>query len=444
MTTRWSNVRRMIRSTAVSALIVSLFLPALVSLAQNSDETTVEIVVAQLNVRSGAGTGYGVLRVVTAGDTLRVVGQAGNCAWLQVVDGDGNEGWVSGSTRYVKLSQPCATISASPASVAASNVAPNPTPAAQASAPVASSPVASAVGPLSGKLAYPMGREGRSGADVYVYDLARQQVIAKIEDAHQPQFLGDRLFVAGDRVKRDGIWRMSISGEQAAQISSSPEAQQPAPSPSGQGMVYWQQLAKIDADYWGKGYSMIPTKVNERQVGVLEEMYWQADISAPNAGVPLAFGTVTLGGHYPMFLDDGRVAYSGCNRWAGAGNCGIYVTNLSGGKPVAVTDQPPDRVVDTLGSQLLFSSNRSGNWEVYRVQADGSDLVQLTNHPGFDGPAAFSPDGRRIAFVSNRDGAWAIYLMNNDGSNLQKLLDAPTFGKLDPRLLTEQRISWAP
>lgn len=50
------------------------------------------------------------------------------------------------------------------------------------------------------------------------------------------------------------------------------------------------------------------------------------------------------------------------------------------------------------------------------MNADGSNPVNLTNSPGTDADAAWSPDGTRIAFVSKRDGSSQIYLMNADGS----------------------------
>jgi hypothetical protein len=48
------------------------------------------------------------------------------------------------------------------------------------------------------------------------------------------------------------------------------------------------------------------------------------------------------------------------------------------------------------------------NYEIYSVEADGSNPTPLTDDPDDDRQPAVSPDGTRIAFASNRDGAYAI------------------------------------
>ena len=52
-------------------------------------------------------------------------------------------------------------------------------------------------------------------------------------------------------------------------------------------------------------------------------------------------------------------------------------------------------------------------------------MTRLTNHPQGDGLPAWSPDGRRIVFTSDRDGNWDIYVMNADGSNMTRLTNHP-------------------
>lgn len=76
--------------------------------------------------------------------------------------------------------------------------------------------------------------------------------------------------------------------------------------------------------------------------------------------------------------------------------------------------------------KILFSSFKfdlRSNWDVFSVNPNGSDRVNLTNNPAaVDIEGAWSPDGQKIAFVRDpfEDG---IYVMNADGSGLTKVAD---------------------
>ncbi|MXZ81539.1 MAG: hypothetical protein F4Z15_09355 [Gammaproteobacteria bacterium] len=73
--------------------------------------------------------------------------------------------------------------------------------------------------------------------------------------------------------------------------------------------------------------------------------------------------------------------------------------------------------------KILFSSSRDGNWEVYMMNPDGSEQVNLTQHPDGDRGAVWSPTGDQILFASNRQGTrvWDLYLMDADGSNVRRV-----------------------
>jgi TolB protein len=75
--------------------------------------------------------------------------------------------------------------------------------------------------------------------------------------------------------------------------------------------------------------------------------------------------------------------------------------------------------------RIAFASDRDGEFDIYVMNADGSDLTRLTDDPAWDGLPAWSSDGRRIAFISNRDDNTNIYVMNADGSDLTRLTDNP-------------------
>ena len=60
---------------------------------------------------------------------------------------------------------------------------------------------------------------------------------------------------------------------------------------------------------------------------------------------------------------------------------------------------------------IVFASNRDGNWDIYSMDVNGDNLLQLTDHPASDDDPACSPDGRRIAFRSDRGGSPDLYAM---------------------------------
>ena len=61
--------------------------------------------------------------------------------------------------------------------------------------------------------------------------------------------------------------------------------------------------------------------------------------------------------------------------------------------------------------------------DIYTMNADGSDVVQLTDNDFTDLYPVWSPDGSRIAFTSDASGIREIYVMDADGSNVQQITD---------------------
>jgi|GEM_PF-1585933 hypothetical protein len=113
-------------------------------------------------------------------------------------------------------------------------------------------------------------------------------------------------------------------------------------------------------------------------------------------------------------------------------NYEIYVMNLDGSGLINLTNHPandgragPGEVGRAVwspdGRRLAFVSFRDNNWEIYVMNDDGTNPVNITNHPGADKNPSWSPDGNRIAFISERDGDEEIYVMNTDGTDLVNL-----------------------
>jgi Tol biopolymer transport system component len=111
------------------------------------------------------------------------------------------------------------------------------------------------------------------------------------------------------------------------------------------------------------------------------------------------------------------------------GNSEIYVMDADGSNQMNLTNNP---AVDEYpcwspdGEKIAFVSNRDGNREIYIMDADGSNQINLTNHPAEYEYLCWSPDGKKIIFESNRDEEHWLYRMNADGSNQTKLPHYPT------------------
>jgi class 3 adenylate cyclase len=81
------------------------------------------------------------------------------------------------------------------------------------------------------------------------------------------------------------------------------------------------------------------------------------------------------------------------------------------------------------GSRVAFAGRPAGSdavpWDIYVAGTDGSGLVQLTKGPSNDIEPAWSPDGERLAFASNRAGEFDLYTMAVDGSDVRRITEAP-------------------
>jgi TolB protein len=64
----------------------------------------------------------------------------------------------------------------------------------------------------------------------------------------------------------------------------------------------------------------------------------------------------------------------------------------------------------------LYSS-----YDIFKADADGSNLTPLTDINGYDAEATISPRGDKIVFTSTRDGDIELYSMNLDGSGVKRL-----------------------
>ena len=94
-----------------------------------------------------------------------------------------------------------------------------------------------------------------------------------------------------------------------------------------------------------------------------------------------------------------------------------------------------DSIAQGFEPRIVFQSNHDGdwfgNWDIYSMDQNGNNLLQLTDHPAYDMSPACSPDGRRIAFTSERGITHDLYVMDSDGNNVLRLTH-DNFVEIDP------------
>jgi Tol biopolymer transport system component len=144
------------------------------------------------------------------------------------------------------------------------------------------------------------------------------------------------------------------------------------------------------------------------------------------------------------------------------GEMGLVNLDLNQGTTWPLTDDVGDHtpVFSPDGSKIAVSYRQHDHWEIHVLNADGSGRVRLTKTPlrviveqqingeeqhSWNNVApAWSPDGSQIAFLTDRTGAWEIWTMNADGSNQRPMfpngaLDGLTFNYAE---VDERMISW--
>ncbi|MGB5399866.1 MAG: protein kinase [Thermoanaerobaculia bacterium] len=100
-------------------------------------------------------------------------------------------------------------------------------------------------------------------------------------------------------------------------------------------------------------------------------------------------------------------------------------TASGAGLPVAVTRGSSEFVqaqASPDGEWVAFRSTGSQE-DLYVVRADGSDLLQLTDDSAKDRRPSWSPVGEQILFYSDRSGRYEFWVMNRDGSGLEQVTD---------------------
>ncbi len=128
----------------------------------------------------------------------------------------------------------------------------------------------------------------------------------------------------------------------------------------------------------------------------------------------------------PDWSPDGSQIVFSSNR---GGGFDLYVMNDDGTGVTRLTSGAPsdfDPVWSPDGNRIAFSRTiPAQQTEVFVLDLTDATLTNLTGNPASDRAAEWSPDGTQIAFVSDRDGDLDVYAMNADGTGVRQLTNDP-------------------
>lgn len=281
---------------------------------------------------------------------------------------------------------------------------------------------------VSGRVVFPLYDAQRGVYDIYMADIASGDNLQVIQQsASQPALTADGAEIAyrSWQPDRRGLFARPLNGDDqnAWGFDRFFESARPQFSPVDKSLMYFSRTG-----------------------GEAPAIYRVID----GIGQVMRREAFPIQGKSPKWSPDGRqFVYSSC---LGSG-CGVILSNLDGSGQLQLTDHPSDinPEMSPNGDMVVFMSERGGNWEIYRVDVTGENVIALTSDQASDGLPTWSPDGSKIAFVSNRDGDWAIWTMNADGTNKRRqfVIDGSLDGIIQHDVANsfgwvEENIDWIP
>ena len=178
---------------------------------------------------------------------------------------------------------------------------------------------------------------------------------------------GEWIVYEGYQDDRWDLFLVHVDGDQSRQLTFDPARDRdPAWSPDGQWIIF--------SSNYGRGYQLFRIRPDGSDQEALT--------------FPPSVSTA------PAWSPDGRAVYFELSSGNGSR---IYRLDLAimGASPIISTaqligfDQHPSPSPD--GAWLAFESFRDGDWEIYRMRPDGSDVQRLTHSSGYDGQPAWGP-----------------------------------------------------
>ena len=287
-----------------------------------------------------------------------------------------------------------------------------------------------------------------SGGDIYTVNADGSNLI-RLTVGMDPDWSPDGSQIAFSRWTTPwGIYTINADGSDERLLFSSNVARAPVWSPDGTQIAFYFETEGLTAPKkmcMGDDCRTIPPQPqSESHLGVV-------DVADGYLHQPyndrFSFS--------PTWSADGEwLVYDGGDSGATPSELhGLCLTTVEGPNNTVLTNNVHDHfpVWSPDGTRIAFMHWQHDHWEIYIMNADGSDRHPLTSSSAYVRPRpnnvspAWSPDGEQIAFLSDRSGKWEFYVMDADGSNQTKILENVTESlEIQYTGVNERVISWGP
>lgn len=419
-----------------AAVLLAILIGAAVAAAQTAPQA--EVIVTALNVREGPGVTYTVKMVAKSGDKFDVVGINAAKTWLQVALANGATGWISGAPAYTRVigsldTAPVVQTSAAPAPAAA------PTP------------------PGGGKLVFMT----TSGGDIYLINADGSGLRRLVQGGLDPALSPDGQQVAFTRWgPTEGVYLINADGANERQVHAARQPKSPAWSPDGSQLVVTmprggrQDVTRectisskdkaADANLPSDAYDIEKKTIEKNKkyeycYSLPAKPAWQL------RKVDVATGQFQdLASDYSSFgpawdpRNPWRIVYSGDVSLVQLDVNQDTRSNLVEGNLDHTPAFSPD------GTRLAVAHKGANDqWAIDVIDLATGARTQLAT-TGSNVAPTWSPDGSQLAFLSNRSGQWEIWAMHADGSNQRPLFAPGTLAgiTLQYNFVDERSLAW--
>ena len=426
--------------------------------AQSVDSPVLTVLARALNVRSGPGVTYPAVDLLAQGDEATIIGQHPASGWWQVALPDGGAGWVSGSPAYASVSGDTAGVPEVSIVAPSTSVSLSPISYTTPSTPEAGGTIVFQT--ASGGAIYALSSDGTNlrylttGMDPALSPDGQWVAFTRWEDT-QNGALGS-LWV----INVDGSSERMVLGDihQPKAPTWSPDGTQIAISMQHGGRV--SEVRKCSGQRPPR--EAYDVDVNRDDDGDISYCYTLPP--HPYYGLRVVDVATGDFEDLPNDLFSLSPAWDPANpeQLVFDGERGLMGLDLDQGTIWTLTEDANDHspVFSPDGSKIAVSYWQNDHWEIHVLNSDGTGRVRLTEtsvqarleqmvngqmSSSYNNAApAWSPDGSQIVFLTDRSGQWEIWVMDADGGNQQPLVTADMLDGITLQYdgMEERMLSW--